>query len=128
MFQNLTGRIREEFTKYIFHVSTAVEEAPRQAPRQRGLQYTAPAKTSDAAEAQQRSQKQAAAAQAQANAETQMAAGGATMSGQADMDDDDSGIIYETIRREGDKVGRNDPCPCGSGKKYKRCHGATGAP
>ena len=28
-----------------------------------------------------------------------------------------------TVRREGDKVGRNDPCPCGSGKKYKRCHG-----
>jgi preprotein translocase subunit SecA len=25
------------------------------------------------------------------------------------------------------KVGRNDPCPCGSGKKYKRCHGAPGA-
>ena len=25
----------------------------------------------------------------------------------------------------GDKVGRNDPCPCGSGKKYKRCHGAA---
>jgi preprotein translocase subunit SecA len=28
-----------------------------------------------------------------------------------------------TVKREGDKVGRNDPCPCGSGKKYKRCHG-----
>jgi len=27
-------------------------------------------------------------------------------------------------RRSGDKVGRNDPCPCGSGKKYKKCHGA----
>ncbi|MBI3019982.1 MAG: preprotein translocase subunit SecA [Parcubacteria group bacterium] len=26
--------------------------------------------------------------------------------------------------RAGDKVGRNDPCPCGSGKKYKKCHGA----
>jgi preprotein translocase SecA subunit len=26
-------------------------------------------------------------------------------------------------RRDVDKVGRNDPCPCGSGKKYKRCHG-----
>jgi preprotein translocase subunit SecA len=25
--------------------------------------------------------------------------------------------------REGDKVGRNEPCPCGSGKKYKQCHG-----
>jgi preprotein translocase subunit SecA len=30
-----------------------------------------------------------------------------------------------TIRREGPKVGRNDPCPCGSGKKYKKCHGAN---
>ncbi|MCY4489586.1 MAG: preprotein translocase subunit SecA [Deltaproteobacteria bacterium] len=28
-----------------------------------------------------------------------------------------------TVRRDGDKVGRNSPCPCGSGKKYKRCHG-----
>lgn len=27
----------------------------------------------------------------------------------------------ETIRRDGPKVGRNDPCPCGSGKKYKKC-------
>jgi preprotein translocase subunit SecA len=26
-------------------------------------------------------------------------------------------------KRDADKVGRNDPCPCGSGKKYKRCHG-----
>jgi preprotein translocase subunit SecA len=29
-----------------------------------------------------------------------------------------------TIRRETPKVGRNDPCPCGSGKKFKNCHGA----
>ncbi|MBS0590031.1 MAG: SEC-C domain-containing protein, partial [Proteobacteria bacterium] len=28
-----------------------------------------------------------------------------------------------TIIREAPKVGRNDPCPCGSGKKYKQCHG-----
>jgi SEC-C motif-containing protein len=27
------------------------------------------------------------------------------------------------VRREGPRVGRNDPCPCGSGKKYKKCHG-----
>ena len=31
----------------------------------------------------------------------------------------------QTVRREGPKVGRNDPCPCGSGKKYKKCHGAN---
>jgi hypothetical protein len=29
----------------------------------------------------------------------------------------------EPIRRESPKVGRNEPCPCGSGKKYKNCHG-----
>ncbi|HPM25233.1 MAG TPA: SEC-C metal-binding domain-containing protein, partial [Phycisphaerae bacterium] len=29
----------------------------------------------------------------------------------------------QTIRREQPKVGRNEPCPCGSGKKYKQCHG-----
>ncbi len=28
------------------------------------------------------------------------------------------------IRRQTVKVGRNDPCPCGSGKKFKHCHGA----
>lgn len=28
-----------------------------------------------------------------------------------------------TVRHEGVKVGRNDPCPCGSGRKYKKCHG-----
>ena len=31
----------------------------------------------------------------------------------------------ETVRREGPKIGRNDPCPCGSGKKYKHCCGRT---
>ena len=31
--------------------------------------------------------------------------------------------VDRTIRNEGPKIGRNDPCPCGSGKKYKNCHG-----
>jgi uncharacterized protein len=31
----------------------------------------------------------------------------------------------ETLRREGPKLGRNDPCHCGSGRKYKQCHGAN---
>ena len=30
----------------------------------------------------------------------------------------------QTVQRTDDKVGRNDPCPCGSGKKYKKCHGS----
>jgi len=36
---------------------------------------------------------------------------------------DDAAV--KTVRREEPKVGRNDPCPCGSGKKYKKCHGAA---
>ena len=31
--------------------------------------------------------------------------------------------VQQVVR--GEKVGRNDPCPCGSGKKYKKCHGAN---
>ncbi len=31
----------------------------------------------------------------------------------------------QTVRRETPKVGRNDPCPCGSGRKYKKCCGAA---
>ncbi|MDP4828778.1 MAG: SEC-C metal-binding domain-containing protein, partial [Burkholderiaceae bacterium] len=30
----------------------------------------------------------------------------------------------QTVRRDMPKVGRNEPCPCGSGKKFKHCHGA----
>ena len=33
-------------------------------------------------------------------------------------------VSAPTVHRTDDKVGRNDPCPCGSGKKYKKCHGA----
>jgi SEC-C motif-containing protein len=33
--------------------------------------------------------------------------------------------VTQTVRRETPKIGRNDPCPCGSGKKYKKCCGAA---
>jgi preprotein translocase subunit SecA len=33
----------------------------------------------------------------------------------------------ETIHRAAPKVGRNEPCPCGSGRKYKKCHGGAAA-
>ncbi len=32
--------------------------------------------------------------------------------------------VNQTVKRESEKIGRNDPCPCGSGKKYKKCCGA----
>jgi uncharacterized protein len=44
----------------------------------------------------------------------------------ADLSDLTRDLRYkvDTVRRDTPKVGRNDPCPCGSGKKYKHCHGA----
>jgi len=33
--------------------------------------------------------------------------------------------VQQTVKRKGRKVGRNEPCPCGSGKKYKKCCGAN---
>ena len=36
-----------------------------------------------------------------------------------------AGRSSQPVRREAAKVGRNDPCPCGSGKKYKHCHGGA---
>jgi len=36
---------------------------------------------------------------------------------------DEASADRSPVKREGEKIGRNDPCPCGSGEKYKRCHG-----
>jgi len=39
----------------------------------------------------------------------------------ADSFREDGSVRGETVRRQGAPVGRNDPCPCGSGKKFKKC-------
>jgi preprotein translocase subunit SecA len=41
------------------------------------------------------------------------------------MEEGDVAVVEkpQPFVRTGQKVGRNDPCPCGSGKKYKQCHG-----
>jgi SEC-C motif domain protein len=41
------------------------------------------------------------------------------------VDGEQQGAIRETVVRESPKIGRNDPCPCGSGKKHKKCCGAA---
>jgi preprotein translocase subunit SecA len=42
----------------------------------------------------------------------------------AEAPEDTGDTAVKTVRRQGAKVGRNAPCPCGSGKKYKKCCGA----
>ena len=57
-----------------------------------------------------------------ANVQYQHADYDEALAGNADENASDE--TPKTIIRDGVKVGRNDPCPCGSGKKYKQCHGA----
>jgi len=57
---------------------------------------------------------------AEANA---MEAAGETQGGEVAMADAEIRKSQAPFVRQGRKVGRNEPCPCGSGKKYKQCHG-----
>ncbi len=116
LFQQLLGRIGEDFSKYIFHVQAVAEQEQRE-QRPRNLQYTSAPKTSGARRAPAGVAAAAAAQTATAPVSGSAPSGGAPQGAEAEPE-------YQTVVREGEKVGRNDPCPCGSGKKYKRCHGA----
>ena len=66
-----------------------------------------------------------AAQQLEARAEhiTNMTYTAPTETGEAETTSGDAGTGIDAAAFEGMRVGRNDPCPCGSGKKYKQCHG-----
>jgi preprotein translocase subunit SecA len=81
-------------------------EMPEAGPAQRQAASRAPSTTIDALEREFQQKKKRELEQARA-------AGAPSTNGSAP-------------RVTGEKVGRNDPCPCGSGKKYKKCHGAQG--
>ncbi|MHA2938508.1 preprotein translocase subunit SecA [Vibrio sp. RC27] len=67
----------------------------------------------DRMEEQRRAQAEAAARMAQTN----------HAASENILDDSEAPVTPKTVVNEVKKVGRNDPCPCGSGKKYKQCHG-----
>jgi preprotein translocase subunit SecA len=62
-------------------------------------------------------------AQAEAALEQSAAVSNMTMTHGEQATEADSEPKAQPMQRFGDKIGRNDPCPCGSGKKYKACHG-----
>jgi preprotein translocase subunit SecA len=127
MFEELMHGVWEEFARTIFHLEVKVEGAEGESQRVFGpasddttnVNYSGggPEQPSVLAEAEaaQRSAGAAATATAAAPAAatTTSAGGGRT--------DPTTGAIQKDDR---DKIGRNDPCWCGSGKKFKKCHGA----
>ena len=111
MFQAMKERIDEETVKYLWRLRPVVRDGgPRTAGptirRAAPLSYNAPGRQASPAFGG------SAAAVAEGAAPRPARTGG-----------DDAAV--QTVRRDAPKVGRNDPCPCGSGKKYKKCHGGS---
>jgi len=116
LFQDMKDRIEEEMVRYVMWLRPVINEeaaaVARPAPRRAApITMSKPAAETVPAFAGARSAPPASARQAQGAGPQPARTGG-----------DD---VIKTVRREEPKVGRNDPCPCGSGKKYKKCHGAA---
>jgi len=129
LFEEMMTRIDNEAVRYLYNVQVQMDGQPPQdggaGPAQARTSGPAPARPmAAAASAAARASEESAPAQLPAFAremerkqqrqerEIQMQSGTATAE------------APKTVR-SGAKVGRNDPCPCGSGKKYKKCHGAN---
>jgi preprotein translocase subunit SecA len=104
MFEELGGTIREEVVLTLFHAQIEVNEPPPEPEQGNGnLQYQH---------------------ETSAGSEAIAAAGGAASIGTAFAPQTGGGTATATAVNEHKDVGRNDPCWCGSGKKFKKCHGA----
>jgi preprotein translocase subunit SecA len=118
MFQQMKERIDSETVSYLWRLRPVLTEEPpvRQAPPRQPLIMNNPG--ADASAFSQPSSIFGA-----PTAAPVPAVAGHRAPQPARIGGDDAAV--KTVRHEGPKVGRNDPCPCGSGKKYKKCHGAA---
>ncbi|NLG09355.1 MAG: preprotein translocase subunit SecA [Deinococcales bacterium] len=102
LFEEMNANIRLNVAKLLFRVQVQTDQRlERRAQRPAAVTYSGAAEGGVAAAA---------------------TASGAVAGGRAPQ----RGTGPTSPIRTEDKVGRNDPCPCGSGKKYKHCHGRTG--
>jgi len=97
MFKELLSAINKQITYSIFKIGLVAPSGASQRQPKQSLQLFGASKESSAKSPYEADQ------------------------GLADRKEDK--IIDDKTHFDGAKVGRNDPCPCGSGKKYKRCHG-----
>ena len=127
MFRDLMASIWEEFTRVIFHVEVNIEPAQAQQmfdeeERRRGdgreVQYAGGGPEQPSAMRQAASAAPAVpGVTGGVHPSTPAGGGGGNAGGE--------GVNPATVvKTEQEKIGRNDPCWCGSGKKYKKCHGA----
>jgi preprotein translocase subunit SecA len=116
LFQAMKQRIDDEIVRYLWRLRPVVSEEPGEAPvapppprrPQTPMTFSGGSSTTSGATALPRGASSSAPAM---GAPTPARTGG-----------DDAAV--KTVRRDEPKIGRNDPCYCGSGKKFKKCHGA----
>ncbi len=101
LFEQLLKNLKDEVVKFLSHVQIQRQDEAEQIERQRRA----------AAE-----REKLAFQHAEASAMT-------SPDGDADVPGEREQAPPQTFTRDQPKVGRNEPCPCGSGKKYKQCHG-----
>jgi preprotein translocase subunit SecA len=105
MFTQMIAAISDDFIRYVMHLDVVVENQPQ--PELRNVQYSAPEDPSGDASGMAA----AAARQASQEGEEAPAAPAEEVS------------HAPVVKSEHEKLGRNQPCWCGSGKKFKLCHG-----
>jgi preprotein translocase subunit SecA len=118
LFRDLMNSIWSDFAQMIFHVEVTVDPGqgvPEPPPSRR------PSSRSSSTGANRNVTYSGGGAQSGAMAMA-AAAGGAGVEGYAE--DEPLPVVEQRRVDEADQIGRNDPCWCGSGKKFKKCHGA----
>jgi len=117
MFQNLLEQVKHEVVTTLSKIQVRTEreieeaETRRRAPAQESMQFLRPEAAAAGAGA--------GGGQAQPAAAANPGHGDSAAAAAPEADGDDK----QPFVRQGRKVGRNEACPCGSGKKYKHCHG-----
>src|SRR3954453_5645002 len=123
MFTQLMNNIWDEFARYVFNVEVQTEE--QQQAQAAGPNWGRGANTTSTRNLNTSGGHGLAGSEAIAAAAGAAVPAGAAEAGQMAAEAVESPLAVETVRRDdNEKIGRNDPCWCGSGKKFKKCHGA----
>jgi preprotein translocase subunit SecA len=103
-FKNMDSEVNKDIVSFLCHAALPMQEENTQQLREGRQQKTDLSKL-------------------RANKEEIDAAGQDYGANEKDYYDPSGGAVKQAPVKVGPKIGRNDPCPCGSGKKYKHCHG-----
>jgi preprotein translocase subunit SecA len=123
LFQDMKRRVDEDMVNrlWIGQFTVVSDDAPVRPPRRAAVPFTLNEPKAEPVAAFAAAPRAVAPAPSPFGGAMPQSAGPSRMPVRTGGDD----APIHTVRRDEPKVGRNDPCPCGSGKKYKKCHGAA---